>query len=756
MAAVACAAILADAARGTQLPPPDTPDSHKSDTSPFHCLVVDRAGKPVSGVAVQAWGPSNEPGSSTTDTTGRTIVPRDPSADIMPLLARRGEELAWGRFSASGPIGKGGSGKPSDPIVLTLLPRNHKISGVVVDNAGQPLVGVTVYVASLWHQDKEQSFYVDRAQLEANGWPLGSALSDAGGRYSLSLPDQTIASLATRHPRYVGPTLSVPVESVSVEPFELEPAGAIIGTVKDSSTGAPIAGASVGAQLLEHRVRLLGGAWGDGFTDAQGQLRIEGLEAGVYNLLLLSVPGRAQATARAVEGVRVRAGEDARADLNVFDGRPLRGVVIDAKTHHPAAGVPVGCYGPARPRSGAAVASRRTDDLGRFTFYLPPGEQYLYLMDGRSQSRLSRRYVTVPEKGVLDRVRLIQAIPKNAGPFPPGFAQAEVKATTKYERKKTEAVKAVPAAPRPAPPRPKVPQGRTLTGQVMDRQGLPVPGVQVQAIPVVPGGVPQAFQVVVTDREGIFLLPGLPRSPVHLRYGRSDQYLTKSIEADQDVVELEYEPPPDPRALNEPGPARDDPIPAELKDRLTFVSLEEDGNEFVVDGPGGSGNDLARLPRGVHKLGDTFYRVGDWIVHLRGQNARDLPKSISGIAVGARADTIHFVHAVQQADPPGTEVGAYVVHYAEGTSERIPIVYGRDIANWWQFPQAQPDLPTQVTVAWSGSNDATDMNPGIRLRLFTMTWTNPHPDRVIRKVDVESKVAASDLFVVAVTSERKP
>ena len=50
------------------------------------------------------------------------------------------------------------------------------------------------------------------------------------------------------------------------------------------------------------------------------------------------MPGRPDATARAVEGVRVRAGADTPADLAIIEGRPLRGVVVDRETGGPVPG----------------------------------------------------------------------------------------------------------------------------------------------------------------------------------------------------------------------------------------------------------------------------------------------------------------------------------------------------------------------------------------------------------------------------------
>ena len=76
------------------------------------------------------------------------------------------------------------------------------------------------------------------------------------------------------------------------------------------------------------------------------------------------------------------------------------------------------------------------------------------------------------------------------------------------------------------------------------------------------------------------------------------------------------------------------------------------------------------------------------------------------------------------------------------------------MANWFSFARNPPELPSDARVVWSGSNDATDLNPGIKLRLFAATWKNPHPERAIATIDVSSKVLDADLFLVALTLER--
>ena len=58
--------------------------------------------------------------------------------------------------------------------------------------------------------------------------------------------------------------------------------------------------------------------------------------------------------ARAVEGLRVKAGEDAQADLEVIKGRRFRGMAIDSVGNKPMAGAPIFYYSLSHPRSGPA------------------------------------------------------------------------------------------------------------------------------------------------------------------------------------------------------------------------------------------------------------------------------------------------------------------------------------------------------------------------------------------------------------------
>jgi len=104
----------------------------------------------------------------------------------------------------------------------------------------------------------------------------------------------------------------------------------------------------------------------------------------------------------------------------------------------------------------------------------------------------------------------------------------------------------------------------------------------------------------------------------------------------------------------------------------------------------------------------------------------------------------------------GTQLGTYVVHYANGQRQEIPIRAGIDLADWWSQVN---ETDTQFTVAWTGTNELS-LKRGRSIRLFKATWQNPHPDVQIAGIDFDfvltanrppSKHAAP--FLVAITAE---
>src|SRR5262249_43058676 len=150
------------------------------------------------------------------------------------------------------------AGAIDDPIVMRLLPVDHRVEGSIVDQGGNPLVGIRVRPFSVSHPVNGSVFH-EVATLEEL---LGTTATDQAGRFARRLPREAGALLWASHPRYVGPWIGVQPEMQVLGATTLEPGGAIAGRAIDSVTGRPVAGALLGAQLVEHRARNLGG-WGE-------------------------------------------------------------------------------------------------------------------------------------------------------------------------------------------------------------------------------------------------------------------------------------------------------------------------------------------------------------------------------------------------------------------------------------------------------------------------------------------------------------
>ena len=168
---------------------------------------------------------------------------------------------------------------------------------------------------------------------------------------------------------------------------------------------------------------------------------------------------------------------------------------------------------------------------------------------------------------------------------------------------------------------------------------------------------------------------------------------------------------------------------------------------------GMSNNTLKDLPTGIQTLGGVSFDVRG-IVQLSGQQAeRELrvqfPKEVSNITVQQKGQKIHFLHCCGWPSAQGTSVGHYVVHYGNGQSRNVPIVYGVDVRDWWM---SEGDTPgSKANVVWTGKNHSAPNNPPIGV--CKTTWVNPLQDMEIDHIDFQSAMKNSAPFLIAITVE---
>jgi WD40 repeat protein len=196
--------------------------------------------------------------------------------------------------------------------------------------------------------------------------------------------------------------------------------------------------------------------------------------------------------------------------------------------------------------------------------------------------------------------------------------------------------------------------------------------------------------------------------------------------------------------------------------KWAFVNLQPWCNHLLEDDFAlFGGNSLRSLPQGERMFGSTKFAIGKALIRLRGNREADpkadLLEKVEGIKVGSRAGRLVFLHGTEfsladQGEEAAREIGSYVVHFADATEHRIPIVYGRDLSDWWAYPNT-PE-PTKAEIAWRGANiAAADFADGVTIRVFSIPWTNPHPEKEIATIDFVSKLTACQPFLVALTLE---
>ncbi len=371
-----------------------------------------------------------------------------------------------------------------------------------------------------------------------------------------------------------------------------------------------------------------------------------------------------------------------------------------------------------------------TDASGRFELSVPPGPSYVYIRDSSRIGNTSQLDVVVPEDRDPEPVQL-----PGRALAPPEQPPARAKADEVRKVAVREIVRQTTVQEPPGPV-------SLMTGRVVDPEGRPIPGVTLSH------SESRRLVQAVTDRDGEFIFEGLPEGALTIQLMK-EGYRSSIERVGADVGIGVFTLHPKPNATRKPAPA-----PPDLPANLRLLDIQPLANEPLEKGPLPNGEDLAELPLGVRKLAGMWYSVGPMMIHLRASLQARLPKSAEGIKVGGRFARLHFLHGTQYEVADGTTIGRYTVHYADGFSEEVPIVYGEDVSVWMTW-QNGPRKTTMANLAWTGKNGRTELSPEAKVYLFAMVWTNPHPDRAIEAIDFTSAVTDCSPFLVAVTAEAR-
>ncbi len=166
------------------------------------------------------------------------------------------------------------------------------------------------------------------------------------------------------------------------------------------------------------------------------------------------------------------------------------------------------------------------------------------------------------------------------------------------------------------------------------------------------------------------------------------------------------------------------------------------------------GHDFQDVPKGVQVLGGVSFDVRG-MIQLAGTKSLDVtgvvfPEAVKGIKVNRTGQRIHFLQACGWSAEEGAKLGEYVIHYADGQTKSAPILYQRNVTDWWVRPQDKP--LTEAKEVWRGSNPST-RKAGYETHLIKYTWENPLPKVEITSIDFVSDIISAAPNLVAITVE---
>jgi hexosaminidase len=117
-------------------------------------------------------------------------------------------------------------------------------------------------------------------------------------------------------------------------------------------------------------------------------------------------------------------------------------------------------------------------------------------------------------------------------------------------------------------------------------------------------------------------------------------------------------------------------------------------------------------------------------IGLQGTHHRteSYPSSIT-IPLNKTAGSLAFLHTTPWSASVGTDIGAYIVHYSDGTEEHIPLIYGTNISTWTDTNV------TSINLLQGWSHKTAN---GLPVAINTFFWTNPKPASVIEGLEFVS------------------
>jgi hypothetical protein len=199
-----------------------------------------------------------------------------------------------------------------------------------------------------------------------------------------------------------------------------------------------------------------------------------------------------------------------------------------------------------------------------------------------------------------------------------------------------------------------------------------------------------------------------------------------------------------------------------VRGHVFYLDLQPVANQKLTDVTGDNGHSFAQLQQKRREFGGVPFQVGPGYVRLRGKNRPELPAEVTDVRVGMKCDKLHILHGTEFGAfgdaahrfhvNDGTQIGRYRVRYADDSERLIPIVYGVDVRDSWNWDRSRP--VARGKVVWTGSSPGA-AREGLTLRLYLSSWENPQPTVEVKSIEYTSATdTAASPICFALTAER--
>jgi len=128
------------------------------------------------------------------------------------------------------------------------------------------------------------------------------------------------------------------------------------------------------------------------------------------------------------------------------------------------------------------------------------------------------------------------------------------------------------------------------------------------------------------------------------------------------------------------------------------------------------------------------------------------PEKIDAIPVKSKASKIHFLHGCLWPGDRDHTIGNYIVHYTNGATHTIPLVYDKNIANVWDDPGklSISEIEQAKLVELPLKSSRNNSRPWYS---YHYTWENPNPDLTIEHIAVQANRKESAPMILGITME---